>query len=920
MARIQSVVVEGVTDLKDYFYNQLIDYANPALNSLFIKLYLQELVPKVLHPGSTFAVKVLFSSLSISPYAQFTNVVSGTSVLSPTSCTLSQTNVYTCAVPMSVTAYGTHILQLVDSSGHVLNDNHLLRTEIILRPTISSGPVPSKAAYNGTDRRFLSLTLSAPLTVNVLDSSYCFIGPYKIRSKAVIKSLTELMCEINGKYYTAPPVCVELSVNDGYDLTTACAASVSTYRLPIISSFAPKFVASERVQGAYIYVTGAGFTTALGYACSVSKDSTTIDYVSLGTVLSDTTLSCEVKKSRFNATYSGTLQIYADSVLLHTGPLLIIKDVLISSYSPSSGPDLGGTIVVLTLSEKLNLLSGVAWKCRVSATFDVSTGAVVSVDAKVTSETSLSCVMPDVSAQITYPPDISFVTFYISVTQYDLVVTNSTSTFIYYKQPVVASIVPKKVYIDVVSAVKVTGSNFLGWSTFAAKLVWNGGEKTAVPLYMDSTDIVVPIPSGIPLSEKPLGYVAVEVSNNGIDYTSNNVSYAVWLPPTLLKVSPSVGSKLGGNVVQILGSRFNPEVLLCKFGNTSVTATYVSSSTITCTAPQPTSTSITKVNVSLVFDPDVEINNNTLTYEYAEVGIITAISPSQYALLGGANVTITGNFASLLSETVNVLFGSISAAKVYVLNSSTIIATVPASSSAEYVGVTLKTATASYTNELLMFEYTDYGTLQKVVPDHGLSAGENAIMLQGVNFTYSAMTFCVVNGTQRRQATFVNSTLLSCVMPSCDAGPVSIELEFDGIYLTASGLKYTYELDIEVSKTSIALVPISGGVTIKFTGRNFPSATGLTFRIGDVSTQGTYVSGTEETFVAPAQAEFGVKEVRLSTNGYNFVRVASISLYYYKTIYVTAVTPSTIPAGKANTITISGQNFPVTTLYPSHIF
>ncbi len=913
------MLVEGITDLKDYFYNQLIDYSRPALSSLFIKLYLLKTIPKVAHPASTIKIRVLFSSLSVAPYAKFTNVAAGFSLLSPTACVVVETGIYNCTTPVSVTKFGTHILQLVDANGYVLNDNHLLSVEIVPKPVLSASVVPASAGFNGTDRRFLMLTLAEPVSVNIMDTTYCFFGPYKSRTKALVRSMTQLMCEYNGTEYTAPPVCVEVSVNDGYDTTSACTASVSAYRFPKIDSFAPTFLSIDRSEGSTISVQGERFVSGLTYSCTVLKDSTTVDFVSSGTVVDSTLMSCMVKHSRFNDTYSGLLQIYADSVLLYTGSMLLVKDILVSGYTPSSGPDTGGTVVTLRLSEKLSLLSGVQWMCRVSEKFGADSGAVISVAATVVNETALNCTMPSVSGVISYSDSNNFETYYLSVTQYDLVATNSTSAFVYYKSPAVTAVSPTKVYVDMIGAVRVTGTNFIGWNTLTAKLIWSDGEQTMTPLFVNANTVVVPTPSGLALSDYPLSYIAVELSNNGADFTANNVSYTVWLTPTLLRLTPSKGSKLGGTFVQILGSRFNSEVQKCKFGNTTVTATYVSSSNVTCVAPQPNRTATTKVNVSLIFSPDVEVVNNTLVYEYGDVNVITAIDPSEYYVTGGINITITGNFTGYMEDTMSILFGHVEATAVYVINSTTILATLPASPAGEYVGITLKIGSAEYTNEFLMFRYLDYGTVYSVVPSHGPSEGNNSVYFVGVNFTYSAVTFCVVDNKVYRPATYINTTLLSCVMPPYIAGEVSVELKFDGMYQTSSGLKYTYELDIEMSSSNVTLVPVAGGVPIKVTGRNFPSAVSLTFRVGDTSTAGTFVSSTVETFVAPPQTEYGYKELRLSTNGYSFVPIRSFYLYYYKAVYVTAISPPTIPAGKASTITISGQNFPVTKLYHLHL-
>ena len=101
------------------------------------------------------------------------------------------------------------------------------------------------------------------------------------------------------------------------------------------------------------------------------------------------------------------------------------------------------------------------------------------------------------------------------------------------------------------------------------------------------------------------------------------------------------------------------------------------------------------------------------------------------------------------------------------------------------------------------------------MPANGPSWGDNAIYVSGVNLTYSARAVCVVNGTTKRRAGYINSTMIVCVMPPHCSGIVEVEMEFNGLYTTSNRLKYTYDEDIEIMKSNVTFVPLEGGVGIK---------------------------------------------------------------------------------------------------------
>ena len=79
------------------------------------------------------------------------------------------------------------------------------------------------------------------------------------------------------------------------------------------------------------------------------------------------------------------------------------------------------------------------------------------------------------------------------------------------------------------------------------------------------------------------GDVSVEVTLNGQQYSRSAVRFAYYEAESVTRLSPSSGLIGGSTVVRVLGSGFRPfEEGLCRFGDLSVNATWVSGSEVRC--------------------------------------------------------------------------------------------------------------------------------------------------------------------------------------------------------------------------------------------------------------------------------------------------------------------------------------------------
>ena len=77
--------------------------------------------------------------------------------------------------------------------------------------------------------------------------------------------------------------------------------------------------------------------------------------------------------------------------------------------------------------------------------------------------------------------------------------------------------------------------------------------------------------------------VSVEVTLNGQQYSRSAVRFAYHTPEQVLRLSPSSGLITGSTIVRVLGSGFRPfEETLCRFGDFSVNATWVSTGEVQC--------------------------------------------------------------------------------------------------------------------------------------------------------------------------------------------------------------------------------------------------------------------------------------------------------------------------------------------------
>ncbi len=154
---------------------------------------------------------------------------------------------------------------------------------------------------------------------------------------------------------------------------------------------------------------------------------------------------------------------------------------------------------------------------------------------------------------------------------------------------------------------------------------------------------------------------------------------------------------------------------------------------------------------------------------------ITSVSPATGPVGGGNSVTITG---TNLLETQTVTFGGTPAASFTVNNSTSITATVPASTSLGLVSIIVTTLVGSNPANTL-YTYVSLPVFTSISPASGPIAGGTKVTITGTGFTGS--TVVTFAGTNATSFTVVNDTTITAITPMAfEAGLAQVDVTTPG--------------------------------------------------------------------------------------------------------------------------------------------
>ncbi|MBF0673279.1 MAG: IPT/TIG domain-containing protein [Salinibacterium sp.] len=600
--------------------------------------------------------------------------------------------------------------------------------------------------------------------------------------------------------------------------------------------------------GTIVTITGSGFTGATG----VDFDG------AAGTGFA------VVSETEIRVTTPPGSEGPADVVVLHptenssAGTFTYLEVPVITGLAPASGPDSGGTVVVIT---------GTGFTGATGVTFDGNVGTPFNVDndTQITVTTPPGVVGP-VDVVVAYPVEGSL-----------------PGTFTYVGTPANAtSMTPTEGPVTGGTPVSITGSGFTG-----ATAVTFDGVPGASFTVVSETEITVTTPAGA-----AVGPVPVVVEDPAGD--SAPMSFTYLSATTIDTVTPGRGPETGGTPVVIIGSCFTgaTEVL---FGTTPATTfTVVSDTRIEAESPAGAGVvDITVTGAPACGDATIED-----AFTYQTVPVITGITPDRGPSIGGTFVEITG---SSFTGVTGVTFAGVPSTGVVFVNDTTVLAVSPPGTVglADVVVTTDVAPSAPYG-----FTYEPHlaSVVSTIAPDNGPEAGGTVVTITGSGFTgASGVTFGGAPGTS---FTVVSDTEITVTTPAGTRGAVDVVvLDPAG---DSSALTFTYTAQAVIDTVSPDEGPDAGGTEVTISGSCFTGAVDVLF--GSVSaTSFTVVNDTTITAVAPA----GVGTVDITVvGGPGCIDVTEPDAYTYVAPAVIAtIDPNTGPETGGTVVTITGTDF-----------
>lgn len=468
--------------------------------------------------------------------------------------------------------------------------------------------------------------------------------------------------------------------------------------------------------------------------------------------------------------------------------------------------------------------------------------------------------------------------------------------------PTITAVSPATGPIAGGTPVTITGTGFLPGAT-----VYIGSAPASSVVVVSSTQITAVTPQGTQGSAN----VLVVNTDGGVGnatavyfFTANTAALSI------SGTTPATGPIAGDTLVTITGAGFEPGATVLMGGIPASRVTWLGSSQIWAHTPPNSAGSVT---VSVI-NPNGNSVSLAKAFTYDSTGgiTITSVSPGGGLTSGGASVLVTGTgFAA----GATVRFGATTAASVTFLNSTQLIAAVPAGSAGTVpVTVTNPNGTAQTLSNGFTYGTVATGgsTITGANPTTGPSAGGTTITLTGTGFTGGSTV--LFGNAASPTVTYLGSSQLFVVTPPNNPGPATITLiNSSGAAATLPGV-FTYEGATGLVVTSVT--PSSGapagGATVTITGTGFQTGATVLFGTTPAATA-TVVGSTQIVATAPAGAPGAVPVTVTNIGGLSATLPSAFTFGGLGgqpgPLTATSVTPNTGLAAGGTVVTIGGSGF-----------
>ena len=370
----------------------------------------------------------------------------------------------------------------------------------------------------------------------------------------------------------------------------------------------------------------------------------------------------------------------------------------------------------------------------------------------------------------------------------------------------VSSISPSSGPITGGTLVLVKGAGFIQASTIFCSFP---NSLVVAALYISSSTVLCTSPSSV------AAVSALEVGVNTEQWTSNGRTFTYYPQLSLTSFTPLAGPAGGGTLVTVTGSGFiDQPSLRCTFDSQTVSAVYVSPTSLVCASPPLLATG----NVTLgVANNAADYVYATPTYAYYPAPSVASVSPSFIPIGSATAVTVSGSGFTVSSLAVfcgfNSTAGQLTATNSTNVTSSTVTCPSPAPVSTTTYRLLLSINGGSdwLDTGLYLHAYT-LVSLSAVYPAT-VSVSSNVLLtVTGSGFVSNTAIVCSTAGTIT-PATYINATTMLCLAPySSTPGTVLLSLlASGGLAYSSNSLSLTYQPVTTVLAPSPTTLLSTGG-------------------------------------------------------------------------------------------------------------
>lgn len=713
-----------------------------------------------------------------------------------------------------------------------------------------------------------------------LSDGIVYFGPTPARSW----SCTETVCSAEAPGSdTAGNVDVQVVTPGGQSPTSD--ADVFSYvdsppppAAPTVTGVSPS--TGDDLGGDAVTITGTGFTGAsdveFGGNPAASFD-----------VRSDTTIVATTWSTYQPETVDVTVTGPGGTSAVTPGDAFTFDDTppTITSISPTSGSDLGGTPFTLTGTHLGN-------------------GDATSIEIGGQSVTDAVCSVTTCTG--TTPPGVDGGAD-VSVYNYNLSLSGSTQTptlsggFTYTQgpQPTIDTVAPDTGVVSGGTQVVITGSNL---STGQVHFGSTPADGTCT-----DTVCVATAPAA-PKAET----VHIGVTTNAgttAPATADEYGYVHLARPTVTAVTPNVGYLDGGSSVSVEGSNLTSGTV--DFGGSQA---YGDCTATRCLVTAPASSTIGPVHVSVTTPSGTSDATPADEYAYVEA-VVTGVSPAQGWTEGGTDVTITGsNLGGTPDDPatdVSISFGDTTTSGTCTGTSCTVVSpSVNNATTSVHVQVTPPDGGPSQATSADVFTYSvrPAPTVTAVSPAGGTDAGGTPIEVSGKDLLGGSV---YVGGTYAGNGCSMTSCTVDTPHSFVGDNPVDVTVRtVAGESATSSADRFSYSVPVAPTITGISPAhgTVTGGTDVTITGTDL---TGASIAFDGTAASGTSCTPTTCTATTPAHPATGTVPVAVTTKGWTTGGGTATTAYTYELPpmpVVTGVSPAYGPRSGGTPITVTGTD------------